>query len=1359
MGDVTAVMMDVVTDKSGHTVVPMAVSVCTTPAAPSPLPIPYPTVASSVEGITDGAMRTKVNGATVATVGSVLKTCHGNEPGTLKEVVSLNTSGPVFVIMGAPIVLCELGMMAITGSPCIMNKAPTAGAGGSASGAGGAGGPSGGGGPGGGGPGGGGGPSGPKGGGGSGGGGSNTGAGGPGGGGGGGSSSGPASEHQCQGGHPVDLVSGNVVDEAVDIELPGVLPFVWKRFYSSSRRGDADASLGPGWAHGFEQRIIETDRALALREEEGRSIYFDKIEPGGTTFHRRERMTLSSDAPGSYRVERLSDRRAYLFSAERAGGPALLRSIRDAWGNELRLEYDSSLLKRIVDTAGREIRVLWRDARIRRLEVRVGGALEQWVDYAYSPSRCLISAGDALGHAHQYEYDEHRRMIATALKTGVRFQYQYESSGRCVRTWGPDGLYDISMEYDRPSRSTIARGEEPRVYTWDEQGHATREATPDGLILEERAYDEDGLLIAEVNGAGEGMKYWHDARGNRVRAVDAAGNVTAYEYDERDLLVRVVSADGLFTAFGYDDKGAPISVSYASGEHFGFAYDERGRLAEVQGAEGPLRRFEYDAQHNLIAETDARGATTKYEYDRLGRPTAAIDALGRTTRVTYDRLGRRQLVRYPDGTTTQASYDEMGKPVRLVDGLGRTTLMEYSGMGVLRKLTRPDGQSWMFSYSSLERLESIQNPRGEAYRLIRDEAGRVVAEETYDGRRLEYVYDAAGRIARIGYPDGSSRAFSYDRLGELVREESAESAVAYERDRFGRLMAAALEEAGSRVVTKLERDAFGRLVAELQGDRLIRYAFDARGRRSARIMPNGATTRYAYDAQGALSFVEHQGYGLAIERDELGRERRRSHAGGAVSIESTWDVMDRLLEQRTVAPSPGGQAPELLSRRSYQYDRMGRVQRIDDSRWGITEYRYDPARRLLEASRGSHREIFHYDPAGSISALLESLEGLEGLVGPGPCELGKGGVVTRTSHAKYAHDKRGRRVGTRTLGGAEAVTEYRWDVRDRLREVKLPSGERVLMTYDAFGRRVRKEVVPAGEERGRVTEFLWDGDALAADIDTERGARCFVHRPGTLLPLLQEERGEVFAYVTDHLGTPKELIDPAGLVAWSAAHAAFGSVIETQSDPRSERNRGRKIDSPFRLLGQIADDETGLHYTRFRYFDPAIGRWCSPDPLGYWGSDDLFGFDGSPTHEVDPLGLTGSPHKPLPPETVIRRNMRPDKNGQFVSSPATGSPNSNQKGARTPQSNPAHHDFPETPNAVRGPNSIVGPSTTGEQGLSGSLTPIPTRPDQREGVVRAGDLPKGLHAVNDHRDHVAIVPSRDMPFHEYQTLLNSVPWK
>jgi hypothetical protein len=119
---VTAVMMDCITEKSGHTMVPLGPSVCTTPAAPSPIPVPYPVMASSAEGVKDPPVRTKMNGAKIITVGSCFSACHGNEPGTLKEVVSATTGGPSFIIMGAPIVLVELGMMGITGSPGFHNK-------------------------------------------------------------------------------------------------------------------------------------------------------------------------------------------------------------------------------------------------------------------------------------------------------------------------------------------------------------------------------------------------------------------------------------------------------------------------------------------------------------------------------------------------------------------------------------------------------------------------------------------------------------------------------------------------------------------------------------------------------------------------------------------------------------------------------------------------------------------------------------------------------------------------------------------------------------------------------------------------------------------------------------------------------------------------------------------------------------------------------------------------------------------------------------------------------------------------------------------------------------------------------------
>ena len=1220
MGDVTALMMDVITEKSGHTIVPLAVSVCLTPAAPAPLPIPYPVVGNSIEGITDEPLRTRINGAKIGTVGSVLKTCHGNEPGTLKEVVSLNTAGPCFILLGAPVVLCELGMMGITGSPCISNKAPTVGASGSASSAGGSGGPGGGSGPGGGGGGNASGPSGPGGGGGAGGGGSNSGAAGP------GKSTGPPEEKCTQAGHPVDVASGHVVDTAFDFVIPGLIPLVWDRRYSSARRTDHDAPLGPGWALGVHQWMAPEGDTLALHDGDGRTIFFEQVRAGETTFHRRERLRLTASPDGSYRVYSVATQLTRVFWATAPGEPARLRSIRDAHDNAIVLDYEGARLTRLVDTAGREVSVKWKQARIVRVEIRAEGQLSQWVDYTYSASGCLTSALDALGRSDEYESDRFNRITSITLKNGVCFQYVYEANtGRCAKTWGPKGLYALALSADRAAHTTVLEGEEPRIYTWNDDGLVIREATPDGAILHERAYDEDLFLIAETNGAGEGVKLWYDAHGNLIRSVDAGGNVTAWEYDESDRLVKEITPDGLVTSYGYDAQGSVVAVTLPSGASFSMTYDARGRRTGVHGASGAVKAYEYDAANNVTVEIDARGARWVYAYDAMGRPVSCTDALGRTRHVAYDVLGRDIVTRRPDGTTTSSAYDELDLLAKYTDPLGQITRMEYGGTGVLTRVEQPDGRVWTFSYTGEERLAAIKNPRGEIYAFTYDDVGRVVQETTFDGRALAYRYDIAGRLDRVDYPDGTWRAFSHDRLGNLVGDDSPDGTISYRRDRLGRLVGGVLDEQGARSEVLFELDELGRLISDAQGDRRVRYAYDPRGRRIGRTMPDGKVTRYDYDALDALVAVEHLGHRLTIDRDVLGREVRKADAAGRFAIHSVHDAMDRIVEQRAVATAPMGGIPEVLVQRQWSRDAKGRVKRIDDARFGATIYAYDKLGQLLDARRGPTREAFGYD-AGE--ALVKAIEGLD--ADPrreAGWKIAPGDLLLETKTAKYTYDKRGRRVvkldlGERGYGGAGA-TEYVWDCRDQLREVRLPSGARVRMTYDAFGRRLRKEIVPADGGRSRSVDFVWEGDTIAADLDSERGARTFVHLPGTQIQLLQEERGEVLTVVHDHLGMPKELLDPAGQIAWAAAHSAWGTVTETYRDPASEQRRGRPVESPFRLVGQYADEETGLCATRFRQFDPEVGRWLSPDALGFEGGHDLFGFNGSPSSMIDPLGLTG----------------------------------------------------------------------------------------------------------------------------------------
>uniref|UniRef100_UPI002599946B RHS repeat-associated core domain-containing protein n=1 Tax=uncultured Psychrobacter sp. TaxID=259303 RepID=UPI002599946B len=60
---------------------------------------------------------------------------------------------------------------------------------------------------------------------------------------------------------------------------------------------------------------------------------------------------------------------------------------------------------------------------------------------------------------------------------------------------------------------------------------------------------------------------------------------------------------------------------------------------------------------------------------------------------------------------------------------------------------------------------------------------------------------------------------------------------------------------------------------------------------------------------------------------------------------------------------------------------------------------------------------------------------------------------------------------------------------------------------------------------------------------------------------------------------------------------------------------------PIRFQGQHFDEETGLHYNRFRYYDPGMGMFTSRDPIGLRGGDNVFQYAPNPVNWVDPLGL------------------------------------------------------------------------------------------------------------------------------------------
>jgi len=100
--------------------------------------------------------------------------------------------------------------------------------------------------------------------------------------------------------------------------------------------------------------------------------------------------------------------------------------------------------------------------------------------------------------------------------------------------------------------------------------------------------------------------------------------------------------------------------------------------------------------------------------------------------------------------------------------------------------------------------------------------------------------------------------------------------------------------------------------------------------------------------------------------------------------------------------------------------------------------------------------------------------------------------------------------------------------------------------------------------------------------------------------------------------TPRELFDERGNLKWSAKSDVWGL---TQVNAHKAANDEIAPDCNIRFLGQYYDKESGLHYNRFRYYDPETAQYISPDPIGLAGGDRPYGYVHNPISWVDPLGL------------------------------------------------------------------------------------------------------------------------------------------
>ncbi|MCF5156919.1 type IV secretion protein Rhs [Pseudomonas sp. PA-6-2E] len=1035
-------------------------------------------------------------------------------------------------------------------------------------------------------------------------------------------------------------VLGDVDD--LDFVLPGILPIDWQRFYNS--RDERQGSLfGVSWSVPYEvcvdiQPHPEGGETLVYTDEQGRPIDMGSIPLGGAVFSAGEGLAVRRHLNGQLLIE--SDDGMYRLFEAAPANPSQLRlsQLGDRNDNRIYIDYDEAgRLVRLRDTFDLVQVELIRDqghlSRIERLYP--DQRREVLVSYGYDAAGNLAQVRDATDQVQRrFAYDAGRRMVEHQLPTGLRCFYEWALveglEWRVVRHWTDegdayqfdydlqagltritDGLQRVSTRYWNTQHQIIQYSDnlgQTWLFEWNDERQLLSATDPLGGRYE-YSYDDSGNVIGETDPLGRSdSTLWLEHWALPLVETDAADNSWQYRYDPRGNCIAETDPLGYITRYRYDAHGQPV---------------------EIIDATGKSKQLRWNPFGQLVEHIDCSGYPTRFSYDDRGYLQVITDALGERTQFSYDAQGRLLSSQLPDGRTEQYQRDASGQLVGYTDPAGHTTLYQHNRRGQVRQRTDAHGRQVQFGYDSYGRLQALVNENGESYRFAWDAGDRLIEQQDLDGSAKRYDYDLLDNITAVTAlpaPYGNGLAvvpetppapivhrLERDAVGRLVAKTTDDGRTDYRYDAVDQLTAVTFTDLqGNSQALGFAYDAIGQLLAEQSAAGNLQHHYDELGNLIQTQLPDGRWLNRLYYGSGHLHQINLDGQVISdFERDRLHREVLRTQ--GQLSTRSEYDRSGRLRSRQRRLNSQ----PTLMPAAAQK------------------QFEYDPADNLIgkldQQPAAQHRQLLHYDATGRIIASQDSLHGQrETFAYDAAANLldsphaGAGLVVHNKlltyQDKRYRYDAFGRMVEKRSA--KRGVQRFAYDAESRLVEVRNDDGSVVRMVYDPLGRRIEKtehggDGYPLGE-----TRFTWDGLRLLQEHKHSQTS-LYVYEDEGYQPLARVDGAgplqKIRYYHNDLNGLPEQLTEMDGHMLWQATYRVWGNTLEEVREPYyiEEQN--------LRFQGQYLDRETGLHFNTFRFYDPDVGRFTTPDPIGLQGGLNLYLYGANPFTWSDPLGWVQTP--------------------------------------------------------------------------------------------------------------------------------------
>lgn len=694
-------------------------------------------------------------------------------------------------------------------------------------------------------------------------------------------------------------------------------------------------------------------------------------------------------------------------------------------------------------------------------------------------------------------------------------------------------------------------------------------------------YDTSGrfLNLKYTEPATSRITYTRDIWGNVIQEQEIGSNTltTTYSYDSWGRLMSSTSPEGVVTSYteGWgitSGKKYWKKVSTTGQPWVKTWYDSEGREVLSQTI-GPKqveisKSITYNGKGNRVYESNRTGNLTIIEhlsYDSEGRVVRDSLSTGRTTAYSY---GNRSVTSTVNGHVYTKTFDAWGNVMVSEDPVASVS---YSyGSNALPKSVSCEGATISMEYDQAGRRTSIDDP---------------------DAGETNFTWSADGKLMSKTDARGIETTNSYNSFGCLTTKQCGDHVIT---NTYGtnssdklRLMSTTLN--GKTI--NYSYDTYNRITSETRtlNDNTslsFSYSYNDEGLHSQTVYPGGLTVGYVYDDYGNLSEMTANGQTVYSHKYFDGKKDSVLYLG-SIGYASLTDNNGNLVSQKWSRNSSA------IDSRTYEVDGA-----TGNLIWRSHKERPMPNISLNNGSNSEMQAIVPLDStlmpppeAYLVGQVLFGYDSLDRLTTIGGGFFSdqyvtyspNGNILSKNSLSNYTYDEttQPHAVKTITAGGTSIDDDIETTFGDLNKIETIEKGD--LCTTFEYGPdeqrwysvmtkndTIKRTVIYAQDyervtQNGVTREFYYIGHGVV-----------IMKQNGTFTPLVA---------MSDHQGSILFLVDANGTKKFDAEYDPWGSQTVYKNTIAFQRG----------YTGHEMLPEFGLINMNGRLYDPAIGRFLSPD--------------------------------------------------------------------------------------------------------------------------------------------------------------------